>query len=310
MMSVMKKTSFALALLVLAGVTGCAGRTVTGSNAPTSRWPTYNPESSATHGPDNLVPDGYTGRFRVAAMVLENQHHGPQLCIGPELSQPPQCDNGPNIPGWSWNGLEHQSVAGTTWGFYVLIGTFDGRAFTLTEPAKLNDGTSTPSLPSSNYTTPCAEPAGGWKPVNPATATNDTLNRVIIMVKADPDFAGLWLGQKTMPTADPNRGGVVMNDPTKLVLNVRFTKDLARHEAQIRQVWGGALCLSTATHSMAELTAIQNQFSDPGTSSMIDEATGTIDVKVYVATLARQRELDQRYGPGLVHLHGIFEPID
>jgi hypothetical protein len=79
---------------------------------------------------------------------------------------------------------------------------------------------------------------------------------------------------------------------------------------QIRQVWAGALCLSAAKQSMAGLTSMQNQLIDPGIATMIDKATGTTEVQVYVATLARQRELDQQYGPGLVHLHGIFEPID
>jgi len=40
------------------------------------------------------------------------------------------------------------------------------------------------------------------------------------------------------------------------VLNVRFTKDLARHEADIRTIWGGALCVSKALHTLAELIRV------------------------------------------------------
>ena len=95
------------------------------------------------------------------------------------------------------------------------------------------------------------------------------------------------------------------------MLNVRFTKDLARHEADIRTVWGGALCLSLARHTMAELMRIQVVVaSAPGSYSSIDVVTGTIEVGEYVATQARQRQLDSEYGPGLVTLVGSFVPID
>jgi len=266
------------------------------------------PLSSA--GPDNLVPDGYTGRFRVAATVLENQHHGPQLCVATTSSLPPQC-GGLTLSGWTWNGLNPESMLGTTWGFYVVTGTFDGRVFKLTEPATVSHGNVQPTPRAPDDTSPCPVPVGGWRPVNLAKATDDAFQAARIMVNADPDFAGLWIDQK-MPPVDPNRGGVVMNDPTKLVLNVRFTKDLARHEADIRKVWGGALCLSQAKHSLKELKEVEKQVNPgPGVLySEIDVVTGTVGVEMWVATQERQRELDVKYGSGLVHLVGALEPID
>lgn len=103
-----------------------------------------------------------------------------------------------------------------------------------------------------------------------------------------------------------------MNDPAKLVLNARFIKDLDRHGADIRKVWGGALCVSQAKHSLAELTKIQAGLaSERGmTHASTDVVTGTVEIGVFVANQARQRELNAKYGPGLVNLAGALEPID
>ena len=46
------------------------------------------------------------------------------------------------------------------------------------------------------------------------------------------------------------------------------------------------------------------------TYTAVDEVTNTVELHLYVATQARQRELDRQYGKGLVHLIGEFEPID
>lgn len=264
-------------------------------------------------GAGQPVPDGYTGRFRVAGTVLENQQHGPQLCIlmaaadSGTASVPPPC-GGIALSGWTWKGLDPESSSGTTWGFYVVTGTFNGHVFKLTEPATVNRRNVQPSLP--DFTSPCAVPAGGWRPVNLAKATDRALRAASIMVSADPNFGGLWIDQK-IPPADPNHSRVVMTDPTKLLLDVRFTEDLARHDADIRKVWGGALCVSLAKHPYAELVEVQNQLSGDGVlNSSTNAVTGTIDAEVLVATQERQRGLDAKYGSGLVHLIGALDPID
>ena len=67
------------------------------------------------------------------------------------------------------------------------------------------------------------------------------------LAEAEPDFAGFWVDQ--FPDQPPYGG----NDPTRLVVNVRFTGDLERHERELRKVWGGALCVSQAERTQAEL---------------------------------------------------------
>src|SRR5262249_49921362 len=149
------------------------------------------------------------GRFRVATTVLESPKHGPQICMAVADSLPPQC-GGPDIAGWTWDGLKHESAAGTTWGAYLLIGKYDGHVFTLTEPAKANDGQYSSNRPRVDFTSPCAVPAGGWRPLDPARATDSAFGAATAMASSDPDFAGLWIDQKRPSTSNQTP----MNDPT------------------------------------------------------------------------------------------------
>jgi hypothetical protein len=288
----------AAALVTLLLLAGCAARP-----GATDALPKAPPSSS----PVNLVPDGYQGRFRVAATVLENADHGPQLCNAVADSYPPQC-GGPDIAGWTWNGLEKETANGVTWGNYLLVGKFDGKTFTLTEPAKANDGRFNPHYDMPDFTSPCPVPKGGWVSADPSRATDGAMQAVNQLVAADPDFGGLWIDQ-----AEPSMaGGTPASDPQKYVLNVKFTKDLGRHEAAIRKIWGGALCVSQARHTEAELRRIQDELSaEPGmTFASTEIISGTVDIGVFVAREGRQRELDAKYGPGLVNLIGTLEPID
>ncbi|WP_406673857.1 hypothetical protein WBK31_35795 [Nonomuraea sp. N2-4H] len=65
--------------------------------------------------------------------VLESPEHGPQLCSTVAESLPPQC-SGPDVVGWDWSKVRHESHGGTTWGQYRVVGTWDGAKLTLTEP--------------------------------------------------------------------------------------------------------------------------------------------------------------------------------
>lgn len=83
-------------------------------------------------------------------------------------------------------------------------------------------------------------------------------------------------------------------------------------KAEIREVWGGALCVSTAERTMAELQQVQRQLREfeGMLSSGIDEVTAQVGITVLVATEGLQQELDDRYGAGVVRLFGTLEPID
>ena len=93
-----------------------------------------------------------------------------------------------------------------------------------------------------------------------------------------------------------------------------FTGDVAGHTGRLREVWGGALCVSQVPRSEAQLVAIQREVLQMeglrGSSSGIDVYTNSVTVEPWVAWERQQKELDARYGAGAVALTGRLRPID
>lgn len=73
--------------------------------------------------------------YETTAGVIETPDHGPQIAWALMESYPPQGGDVP-ITNWDWaDAPDSESASGTTWGgSYRLVGTWDGSAFTLTEP--------------------------------------------------------------------------------------------------------------------------------------------------------------------------------
>jgi hypothetical protein len=290
-------------LLTALALSGCGDEVSTDPAGP-----------SAWDESQGLVEDDYSGRFRVTTTVLESPGQGPELCAGGVAeSLPPQC-GGPEIAGWDWDAVDAESASGTTWGEYTLTGTWDGARFTLTEPAEPPVPLGRSDAWETDFSTPCPEPDGGWRPVDPATATDEDLQAAMELARESPDYAGSWVDQSYLDTLAPDASDAereaAANDPARLVLNLRFTRDLEAREQEVRAVWGGALCVSAAERTEAELRAIQEEMSDlPGfLGSGVTE--GAVQVSVLVAHVATQRELDDRYGAGVVRLVGALRPID
>jgi hypothetical protein len=267
----------------------------------------------AAESSGNPVVAGDEQRYQLAATVLESPDHGPQLCYMVADSYPPQCD-GPDVAGWDWQAVEHESAAGTSWGTYLLVGTWDGDRFTLAEPARRADGSSAEPADDPD-TSPCPEPAGGWQPADPATATRAAMDEALARAATADDYAGAWLDQSYLDELELEPGELegAANDPARLVLNLRFTGDLEEREQWIREVWGGALCVSQADRTQAELLDIQQRLYEElpellstGTSDVANAVTAT----VLITTPELQRQLDDRYGEGAVILHGWLQPVD
>lgn len=256
-----------------------------------------------------LVADGYNGRFRTFAAVLESPEHGPQLCHGVDESYPPQC-GGPDIAGWDWSAVEHESASGTHWGSYVLVGTFGAETFTLTEPAIVDDGSvERPHSEEDQFATPCPEPASGWRPVDPERVTEAAFQAARRVAQAAEGYGGLWIDQRTSGSEMTEESA---NDPQRFVLNVITTQDVDALHNAIREVWGGSLCVSPTVRDEATLLAVQQQLGrDPGVmGSSPDIWTGQLVVQVFVATAELQETYDQRYGAGTVRLEGLLIPVD
>ena len=259
----------------------------------------------------NLVAEAYGGRYRTVATVLESPEHGPQLCSSVAESLPPQCA-GPDVLGWDWSAVPAESVAGTTWGDYELVGTFADGAFTLTEPAVVRDlraeAVGAP-VGEDRFATPCPPPAGGWVPPDADRATDDALQAAQEVATGSPGFAGLWIDQQ-VPAAELTEGNG--NDPQRIVLNAATAGDVGELDAALREVWGGSLCVSSVPRSQADLLAVQQALSDvPGAlSSGPDPRAGAVDLTVVRGTREQQQALDARFGAGAVRLWSQLEPID
>jgi hypothetical protein len=273
----------------------------------------------AQPGPDPEAGPGSAGLdtqvYQVAATVLEAPGTGPQLCHAVADSYPPQC-GGPEVVGWDWDAVESESESGTTWGSYQLTGTWDGERFTLTGSPEPYDSRLDPPDAGPDLTSPCPEPEGGWRPVDPDTATQDGLSAALTRAAADPGYAGSWVDQSYLDdSGDGEREDLeeAGNDPTRLVLNLRFTGDFAAREQPIRQVWGGALCLSGAEHTEAELLDIQRRLPEEipegVLGSGLDPVANAVTAQVFVVDPDLQRELDDQYGAGTVILDGWLRPL-
>lgn len=274
--------------------------------APVSASPTDAVSSAdpAPADPGQL----YTGFFT----VLESPEHGPQLCTAVATSLPPQC-GGPDVLGWNWDEApDAETAGGVTWGFYSVTGTWDGAALTLTE-APLSGAATSPMVPGGavpDFTSPCEPPAGGWAAPDPDTATDAAMAAASEYAEAQPDYAGTWVDESPFP-AEEGLDGVPVYDPARLVLNMRFTGDLERHETALREVWGGALCVSEAARSMPDLTTIQEELtgSVPNMSGAgIDVVTGTVSLDVFVDD-GLQAAMDEQYGEGVVTVTAALTPV-
>lgn len=250
-------------------------------------------------------PGGGTAtRYRGTGMVLEGPGGGPELCRNVHDSYPPQCWGLPLV-GWDWGAVEgEESVSGVTWGDYEITATWDGERLTLTEPP----GPADPGPPDEvDFSSPCPEPPGGWAVVDPATTTQETLSAALDAARVRPDYAGSWLDQ-------PIRGPQPTNDPTDLVLNVKVTGDTAAAERDLRAIWGGALCVSPAERTYAELQAIQAEIGATSeeilmTSSGVRVTDNTLGVEVMLDHQGLQATYDERYGPGVVVVRAWLQPV-
>ncbi|MDX6740140.1 hypothetical protein [Actinocorallia sp. A-T 12471] len=256
-----------------------------------------------TAAPASSGPPRYTG----VGTVLENAEHGPQFCTSVLQSLPPQC-GGSDVVGWDWAAVQHESQGGVKWGEYTVVGTWDGTRLTLTEP---------PGAPRELFpgepdaiVSPCPTPNGGWKPVAPAKATDATLTAAMERAGESPRFAGAWVDQSYLGDGPIKESEA--NDPKRLVLNFAFTGGLAAEEKRVREVWGGALCVSSAERTEKELNGVQSRihkdFPDV-LGSGIDIVRNQVTVEVYIATDEVRRAFDERYGAGVVRVSGVLYPV-
>jgi hypothetical protein len=251
-------------------------------------------------------PSKSTQKYRTTGLVLQEENAEPMLCLGAVAeSLPPQC-GGPRIEGWNWDVVSgEESAAGVTWGSFEVTGLYDGDTFTLLEagPPSESSGDDDP------IKTACPEPAGGWESPNPALSSESDQINAIQAARQEPDFAGAWID---------NLGEVSeFGDQSHVVLNVAFTGDLGVHEQQIRESWGGPLCLTQREHTLDRILEIQSELSgevgrELGIEIIASDASETrsvVEISVVVIDAATQQKIDERYGEGTVEVTARLRPV-
>jgi hypothetical protein len=135
---------------------------------------TGDPAAGPSVGATPATPATPAGAVFTRATVLESGDQGPQLCLGGVMeSYPPQC-GGPRLKGWDWAELGgFERASGTTWGDYVVIGTYDPSEDTVTldrpaVPAAEYDGPTPMIEEDEPRGTPCDEAEGGWQVQDPS----------------------------------------------------------------------------------------------------------------------------------------------
>lgn len=239
-----------------------------------------------------------------AGTVLESPGAGPHLCLGVVLASLPPQGGGPVITNWDWSVVSgHTTVSGTTWGAYTVIGTYDGHSFTTTRPPREYVAPATePGGDLDRLRTPCPEPSGGWRVLDPSRTTEEALSRLSELARGLEGYASMWLDQSLNPVAQrrDEEAARLMNDPAQMIINVAVTGDAAVAEARLREVWGGPLCVSTARHTDEELSRVRDELVGTPGMLTLGHFLDHVDLEVVYDDGSLQREVDARFGEGLV----------
>lgn len=254
----MKPLVVAAAALLITSLAGCsteADRRAIDPDASTTPSTPATPVSSPTAIPAATQPV----RTQVPVTVLDDGD-GPELCLsGVAESYPPQC-GGPKLIGWDWAAHpDHERAHGVRWGEFGVVGTFDGTALTVTEAVPAADYTPEPLPESPRLVTPCEAPEGGWQVVDETRTSAEAMDETFQVADRLSSLAMAWMDQS------PFGADATPNDPTHVVINVAVTDDRAGAETRLREVWGGALCVSSAVHTQRELEEVSRDLASfPG----------------------------------------------
>lgn len=291
----MKRTLALAALLLL--VAACGSETNTASDEPTKS------PSARKHAPVPATVPPPTTPVTGIGTVMDTGR--PELCLGPVAeSYPPQCSGIP-LEGWSWarqrGQFEHQGDI--RWGGFVVTGMYDGKTMSVTKvvSSALYDPEADPGAEDVPFATPCPEPDGGWRVVDESKADDAAMEAAFTRAAELDGYGGAWMDQHL----DPQQS----NDPAKAIVNVTVTGDPAAAETELRKVWGGALCVSEAKHTEAELTRIQEELTElPGAFSAGSQRDQvTVDVLWDDGSL--QQWADEAYGAGLVKVTSALRSV-
>lgn len=231
----------------------------------------------------------------------------PVVCFGPVAeAYPPECE-GPLILGLDWEEMPNQRESqNVRWGQARVVGTYDGQAFTLSRPPM------PPAFPVESdggiglnpYAQLCTEPFddGGedWDGMSQEAET------------ARREAARILEGRSGYVSSYMTEGRSVLN-----VLVVPGT-DLVALRSDLREVWGGGLCVqSRKAPPRDEVYAAMDALgraSLPELYSWSAAPEGGLNVEVLLAddeTVNAVHQVVSAYvDPDDVHINGALVPFD
>jgi hypothetical protein len=259
--------------------------------------------------------------YEADGLVLEDESHGPELCLGGvALSLPPQCGGVP-LANWDWEAVDGaQSGSGTTWGEFHVVGTYADGVLTVTEVGPAEPEASDAYGTVRSFTTSCPEPAGGWPAAEIGVAHEEAFAAGSAIAQARPDHVALWVDYGGDLTPEEVDQAMVDGTPVAKIMNVVVTGDVGETEAAIRKVWQGPLCVvqhegrtqkelqairAEAETFLQEELGLEMTWSSEGDVGLAAEVGVVIDVDG-----AGQAALDERYGQGMVKLFPGVRPVD
>ena len=237
-------------------------------------------------------------RYGGNGTVLQSPAAAAELCLGAVAeSLPPQCSGIP-ITNWDWDSVANEELAsGVTWGSYHVVGTYDGRSFTVLE---VDDPAATPDDSGVRFAAPCPEPEGGWVATDPTRVSDDDRQAAVRAAESEPDHAATWIDD-----LDPLRD----SESGRYVLVLAFTGDLDAHREDIDRLWGGPLCVWEFGRTFRELRSIQSQLGEIAHElgiemlwSSIDVSRNQVELGVVITAPELEATLASRFGAGAVRI--------
>jgi hypothetical protein len=156
---------------------------------------------------------------------------------------------------------------------------------------------------------PCEPPAGGWAEGRGEKGPDDWmgLNRLTEYVRARPDrFADIW-------EAHPDTTKGPSGFPTRMVMAVGTTGDVAQAMAELRPMYPGNLCVYQVSRSAGDLERLAQRLRDNGTTPMsatIDVIENKVRVKVVALDPATVAMLDTAGRDGIILEEPLLQWLD
>lgn len=256
--------------------------------------------------------DGGTDRvYRGTVTVIDTGDNAVVCAGGVAESYPPQC-GGPRLVGLEWSSIPWaESANGVSWATMTIEIELDGDSLVLV-------GMPTEPEPSPgdeiDFTPPCEPPPGGWVWVDGPLTTPQDMDAAIAYANQQPDLSAIWVYNLLENPEEADLTG-----RQEYVVVARFNGNLEKHEAAMRALWLGPLCVSLGEANSADLRDVQTELTDralageiPGLVgfgfSHVDEMRGEVVLGALIADDHSDAWIAENYAGVPVRLESQLKP--